>query len=318
MGYTVPNEGDKVEIPHDLCRPLRILGDLHFEEEESPGNVELDQSPSISNTFSGELSAKAEAQLRQYIEEHPRLTEEKEAELSEELDRLNSDISTQSDASSSTGDNISDGPAGKVNIDPDEFFGNHSTLTSEIVEIIQDKKPINVGEDVPEEVKEALGHIDPDEYHESLTEVSGFKQSLREFDAHPLEVSSIEPEDSLLSYHIGRVDYQHKGQWSIRITDGRRNDDAPDLQFSFTIISKSEPALFKHEIRINDGQFIHWSVSAGDEDTTKGIVNSDAVNGAEFHRTLHDRSWIMQFVEEFVGELENAIINSPVEWKEFD
>jgi hypothetical protein len=318
MGYQVPTEGDKIEIPHSLCRPLRILGDLHFKDEESPGNVEIDQAPSISNNSDGELPSKEEAQLREYIETHPRLTEEKEEELTEELNRLNSDIDVQLDTESQGEDNIGDGPAGKLDIDPDDFFSDENILSSEIKEILRDKEPVNVGGDVSEEIEEAMGKVSHDEYYESISDIPGHKESLKEFDAHPRDLEHIRVKDRTLKYGLGWIDHYVSGRCFLSVFDGRRGVDVPDMKFMLTIVSDSETSLFEYEIHIDDGQFVHWSVTADDESISEGVVDSDAVSGEEFHRILHDRSWLLGIIEEFVDELENAEIQDPIDWKDFD
>lgn len=314
MGYLVPNEGDEIEIPHSLCRPLRILGDLHFENEESPGDVEIDQSPSIPTNSGGELPPKKEVKLRKYIKKHPRLTDEKEEELTEDLNRLNSDIDLQLDSEPQP----SDGPAGEVNIDPDDFFSSGNGLSPEVEEILQNNEPGNVGEKIPEAFEEAMGQISYEEYYESISEVSGHKESLQEFDKHSRDFEYIRPVDGALRYGLGWIDHYESGRCFLSVIDGRQDSDKPDIKFELTILGDSEMSLFEHEIHIDDSQFVHWSVTADEENISEGITDSDVVSGEEFHRILHDRSWLLEVIEEFVSGLENIKIQDPVEWKNFD
>lgn len=323
LGYAVPQEGDEVEIPREICRPLRILGDLHFENEESPGNVEIDQTPSIPSSSDVHLSPEEEAKLRKYIETHPRLTDEKETELSEDLGRLESDSDVQLETGLQPGPDSHGGPAAQVNVDIEDYFGDGKRLPSEIAEIVEANEPPNVGDDVPEPVEEAMGQIDRTEYHTLLTEVPGYRRSLREFDAHPRELNTIAPDGETIRYSLDSIEHPQSGMWLFWVMDGRRaGEGTPDLQFSFKIIDK-EGTMYIHDVQIDNGQFVRWSVSylsSGSEefDITEMVTDTEEVSGEEFHAILHDRSVLLEEIEKFVNDLENASIQTPAEWNELD
>jgi hypothetical protein len=317
MGYHASNKGDKVEIPHELCRPLRILGDLHFEEDESPRNVEIDQKPSIPDHYGEDLSQEDEARLREYIETHPRLTDKKEGELTEDLDRLTANTDIQWDTQ--TEQKAGKGPAEKLDIDADEYFGDEAILDPEIEEIIRGNEPVGVDGDIPERIEEEIEQTERKEYYQSVVEVPGHRESLKEFEAHSRNISSIEPEGDSLKYQLENVEHPEEGEWFFTVRDSRRSDSHdPDLHFTFMILADGEPTIFKHEIHIEDGQFVCWRIKAGEEYITETINGIPGVSGAIFHTLLHDRSHLLKTIEEFVNGLENADINPPAKWAELD
>ncbi|QZY01207.1 HNH endonuclease signature motif containing protein [Halobaculum rubrum] len=86
IGYAVPYEGDEVEIPWDVCRPLRILGDLHF-KSETKGHQDIGQIQKVSETYGQSLSNEQQSKLRSYIETHEAFQDQQQ-ELEGELDHL--------------------------------------------------------------------------------------------------------------------------------------------------------------------------------------------------------------------------------------
>ncbi|WP_411968699.1 hypothetical protein [Haloferax sp. YSSS75] len=70
LGYKVSQPGDEVTIPPQICRPLRLLGDLYF-ESGSQDDVDLENQPSPSYYTTSTLSKKQLSQLRSYVESHP-------------------------------------------------------------------------------------------------------------------------------------------------------------------------------------------------------------------------------------------------------
>lgn len=69
LGFSVPNQGDEVDVPWDICRPLRVLGDLHF-KSNSTGEAETDDIGEINEDFAQDLSESQREDLRQYIATH--------------------------------------------------------------------------------------------------------------------------------------------------------------------------------------------------------------------------------------------------------
>lgn len=69
LGFSVPNQGDEVDVPWDICRPLRVLGDLHF-KSNSTGEVETDDIGEINEDFAQDLSESQREELRRYIATH--------------------------------------------------------------------------------------------------------------------------------------------------------------------------------------------------------------------------------------------------------
>ncbi len=70
LGYKVPHPGDEAAIPPQVCRPLRLLGDLYF-ESGSQNDVELGNPPARGYYKTSGLSQKQLGQLRFYVESHP-------------------------------------------------------------------------------------------------------------------------------------------------------------------------------------------------------------------------------------------------------
>ena len=87
LGYRVPSSGDEVTIPPQVCRPLRLLGDLYF-ESESQDDVELGSSPNNGYYQSSGLSAEQLGKLRSYVESHPSYIGGFRTELEKELSEL--------------------------------------------------------------------------------------------------------------------------------------------------------------------------------------------------------------------------------------
>lgn len=75
LEYSVTSHEDKEEIISDVCRALRILGDLHF-KDESPDSVDTSDLRAISGMFGVDLSADQKRKFREYIEDHPRYSGE--------------------------------------------------------------------------------------------------------------------------------------------------------------------------------------------------------------------------------------------------
>ncbi len=70
QGYDVPNPGDEVPVPHQLCRPLRLLDDLYF-ESQGQSDIEKDAGLGIDFYRKSPLSAAQVERLRDYIQAHP-------------------------------------------------------------------------------------------------------------------------------------------------------------------------------------------------------------------------------------------------------
>ncbi|MDL0119436.1 hypothetical protein PNQ29_06795 [Halobacterium salinarum] len=70
LGYSVPSPGDEAAIPHQLCRPLRLLGDLYF-ESSSQEDLELGNPPGQGYYESPSVSEAELDELRSYVEAHP-------------------------------------------------------------------------------------------------------------------------------------------------------------------------------------------------------------------------------------------------------
>ena len=87
LGYHVPSPGDEVTVPPQVCRPLRLLGDLYF-ESEAQDDVELGNSPGKGYYQSSELSTEQLGKLRSYVESHPSYIGGFRTELEKELTEL--------------------------------------------------------------------------------------------------------------------------------------------------------------------------------------------------------------------------------------
>lgn len=81
MGYEAPDAGDEIEVPWQVCRPLRILGDLHFEDEQ-PGKVDTSDITMPTGSVGSPLSERERELLREYIQTHPRYEPETRRQLS--------------------------------------------------------------------------------------------------------------------------------------------------------------------------------------------------------------------------------------------
>jgi len=84
LGYSVPSPGDEATIPHQLCRPLRLLGDLYF-ESSSQDDLELGKPPGKKYYESPSVSEDELDELRSYVEAHPSFIGGLRDELDKEL-----------------------------------------------------------------------------------------------------------------------------------------------------------------------------------------------------------------------------------------
>ena len=87
LGFNAPSPGDEVTIPPQVCRPLRLLGDLYF-ESESKDDVQLDDSPSKEYYRSSRLSTEQLGDLRSYVESHPSYIGGFRTELEKEMNEI--------------------------------------------------------------------------------------------------------------------------------------------------------------------------------------------------------------------------------------
>lgn len=124
IGFRAPSPGDETEIPWDVCRPLRVLGDLHF-KSETPGEVETGNLADVDEDFGRSLTGTQQERLRDYIESHPNYgsaSQSLEGELST-LPEKDTTATNDSEASAATEGRIytsiqttwlSDGSTGRV------------------------------------------------------------------------------------------------------------------------------------------------------------------------------------------------------------
>lgn len=70
LGYDVPAPGDQVKVPHQVCRPLRLLGDLYF-ESSTQDELNLGNPPTSRYYNSPSVSEEELHQIRSYVESHP-------------------------------------------------------------------------------------------------------------------------------------------------------------------------------------------------------------------------------------------------------
>ncbi len=87
LGYDVPTPGDEVSVPGPVCRPLRLLRDLHF-ESESQDDLDLQQTPELGYYSSSRLSEETLQHIREYIESHPAYSGTTRSQLASEVPGL--------------------------------------------------------------------------------------------------------------------------------------------------------------------------------------------------------------------------------------
>lgn len=115
--------------------------------------------------------------------------------------------------------------------------------------------------------------------NEPVSVLPGYEQSLRVFDAHPPEIDIIQPREDGFRYHRGTLAHPDGRKWLVHIADTRRGEDTLwDLQFKCSIFA--EGARFVHEVRLDDGQFIRWTVGIGSgDDVTAGVTTTEDATG---------------------------------------
>lgn len=97
LGYSVPQPGDEEEIPWEVCRPLRLLGDLYF-KSDNHGDVDTGQVGNIDESYAQDLTEAQRRRLKNYITEHENYTNSDE--------KLKGEISALSSPSDKSDDSI--------------------------------------------------------------------------------------------------------------------------------------------------------------------------------------------------------------------
>lgn len=91
IGFSVPHPGNESEIPWDVCRPLRVLGDLYFKKSSSD-SIEISDIGSVGESFAESLTESQRQRLEAYISSHNNYRENSE-DLAGELSSLPSNSS---------------------------------------------------------------------------------------------------------------------------------------------------------------------------------------------------------------------------------
>ncbi len=150
IGYSVPATGDESEIPWEICRPLRVLGDLYF-KSENPGEVNFDGTRKQEDYSLVALSDEQRDALSEYIRQHPNHTNELQNELlvetstTSENDLQNTNLDTELE---SGGEELAETESGiipqkNVHIGKiHRFSGNNNAM----IDPISDDAEQNVGE----------------------------------------------------------------------------------------------------------------------------------------------------------------------------
>lgn len=126
IGYSVPNPGDEAEIPWDVCRPLRVLGDLHF-KSETPGEVDTGDIGDVDETYAHSLSSDQQERLREYIESHSQYRSASQS-LTGELSSLPDTEEDDDDVEPNSGEGENedsqnrDGQSNPLNINPKDVI----------------------------------------------------------------------------------------------------------------------------------------------------------------------------------------------------
>lgn len=87
IGIEVSQPGDETDIPWEVCRPLRLLGDLHF-KSESPGSVDTGSIGRSSYSLGKWLPPQHKEQFRGYIQSHPNFTADARRQLRGDVESL--------------------------------------------------------------------------------------------------------------------------------------------------------------------------------------------------------------------------------------
>lgn len=150
LGFSVPNPGDEVEMPEEVCRPLRKLEDLYF-KSESTGEVQTGDIEPVGDDFAQSLSDAQRQRLQKYITTHKGYTEQSEV-LQDDVsslstgagpdDKVNSSVmeleegdrfSATIDRQSSSGNGIIDQESGHINVGPITRNAVGTTIEAEAV-----------------------------------------------------------------------------------------------------------------------------------------------------------------------------------------
>jgi hypothetical protein len=340
LGYSVPTEGDEVELDKDLCRPLRILGDLHFDGEESAGNVELTEVGEIERQFGTEIDADEREKLTEYIESHPRLTDEKRSELAKELSDLKDATETNEESDDGTGladlfdernevDTSNESDLVELFRDTDD---EKPEIPDDVKSVIDDWQPLNVGVDyintdsnTGEEVKTEKH---PAVFEEEVAEVSGFTHSLRTMqtlqDGSNFNIQYVRPGKfagrSILVYKLDDIVQQLNDsttcEWECIIRDIRGQDIlAADFELALSISRGLFNPDLEHEVSIEENRITRWSIIVDGQEVTNNI--REEFDPKERHRIFCDRCAHMNTIREFLSALPDYELEQVVEWGGF-
>jgi len=87
LGYEAESPGDEVDVPHEVCRPLRLLGDLYF-ESGSEDEIKAGNPPKENYYDTPALSQDQLAKLRAYVESHPSFIGGIQTDLGDEIEDI--------------------------------------------------------------------------------------------------------------------------------------------------------------------------------------------------------------------------------------
>lgn len=144
LGYEVPLRGNEAEIPWSICRPLRVLGDLHF-KSENRNHIDTSNIKEVKNTSVHDLTESQEKKFKSYLIDHRNYSD---SALNVRKRNLSSSVSSGTDSEigegdkitktvdriSSSGNGIIQLPDGHVNVGPikSRFVGLE--VTAEMVD----------------------------------------------------------------------------------------------------------------------------------------------------------------------------------------
>ena len=181
LGFKVPNSGDEVDIPWDICRPLRVLGDLHF-KSETQGEVEIEDIGNVGEDYAQDLSEEQRQHLKEYISSH-RNYQGVDGQLSDEMRSMSFGDSTTNNPNKIDTSTIQEGDKLTAKIDRVNSSGNGiiDTIQSHInigpvkqgaegeeveIEMVTDIFAICITEEIRgENYEKEFWKVAPDDFH---------------------------------------------------------------------------------------------------------------------------------------------------------
>lgn len=298
MGFTAPSPGDTVEVPHEVCRPLRVLGDLYFTNESNTEPPETDEIQSLESS-SSKLSNVQNQLLNDYIQTHPKYGQRKE-DIQKDIESTTDRNPSKTNDSEGLNEDSVDYPA-KYLFPPDireevvkwaeEYVNNLKNIKEKY------EKDVLNGQEIPS-VQERL---------ENIYSKPGAVDSIQRFVSSQIPLQEVH-----VSEERGLVFTLKDGIFDSEVTasmmyDYRYVEDFSS-EFGMRIFTNSDRGEIAHDIEIESGFVSSWDSKLvvdlkndtpyTSEDKSRFTdISKDDVVAHDYHLIMKDKAELFPTIE---------------------